>query len=139
VADAEPRTLSYAEAFLALLVIDTVTLSAVYALNSNTNDTRNLLAVILLAAVIIAQTVWVRPPLPILTWVATIPIAVAMAYLIDANPGLDWSGPCEADQICLTPIVPVILVVYAIGFAALAAIARWACSSIRDRFRRGNH
>jgi hypothetical protein len=138
VANTGSTTPSYTRTFLVLLVVDTVTLSAAYALNSNNNDTRNLLAVTLLAAVIIAQTVWFRPFLPILPWVSTIPVAVAMAYLIDANPELDWSGPCEADQICLAPIMPLIIVVYATGFAMIAGIARWACSALHKRYRRGD-
>src|SRR5687768_1420899 len=108
-----------------LLVIDTLTLAAVYALTSNNNDVRNLVAASVLVAVVVAQTALCRQGLPIISWVATIPVAIAMAYLIDANPGLDWSGPCEADQVCLAPIVPVVVVVYAIGFALIAGAIRW--------------
>lgn len=60
-----------------------------------------------------------------------------MAYLIDANPTLDWSGPCEADQMCFAPILPVVVVAYAIGFALVAGTIRWASSTLRNRYLAG--
>jgi hypothetical protein len=137
VADIEAMKPPYVQTLAGLLVINTVTLAAVYALISNNNGIRNLVAATLLAAVVVAQTILCRPFVPILSWVSTIPVAIAMAYLIGANPDLDWSGPCEADQVCFAPILPIVVVVYAIGFALIAGAIRWASSTLRNRYLTG--
>lgn len=129
---------SYAQTFVVLLVVNTVTVAAVYVLMSNDDGIRNLVAVTLLAVVVVAQTLRCRPFLPILSWVSTIPVAIAMAYLIGANPNLDWSGPCAADRICFAPILPVVVVSYAVGFTLIAGATHWAYSALRNRYLSGN-
>lgn len=137
VAETGTITPSYVQALGGLLVINTFTLAAVYALISNNNGIRNLVAAGLLIAVVVAQTILCRPLLPILSWVSTFPIAIVMAILIGAYPALDWSGPCEADQMCLAPIVPIVVVMYAIGFALISGAIQWATSAVRNRYVSG--
>jgi predicted neutral ceramidase superfamily lipid hydrolase len=138
VADTATMKPSYTLTFVVLLVVNTITVAAAYALLINDDNIRLLVAATLLAVVVVAQTVRCRPFLPILSWVSTIPVAIAMAYLIDAHPALDWSGPGEPDQISLTPIVPVITVLYAIGFTLIAGTAYLAYLALRKRYPRGN-
>jgi hypothetical protein len=59
-------------------------------------------------------------------------------HLIDAHPALDWSGPGEPDQMNFTPIVPVIAVVYATGFALIAGTVYWVYLALRQRSPRGS-
>jgi hypothetical protein len=128
----------YARTFVTLLLVNIVTIAADYALLINDTNIYLLAAAILLALVVIAQTVRYGPILPTLSWASTFPVAIAMAFLIDANPALDWSGPGEPDQISLTPLVPVITVLYAAGFTLIAGTAYWAYSALRRRYSRGN-
>lgn len=68
--DTETMKPSYVQTLAGLLVINTVNLAAVYALISNNNGIRNLIAATLLAAVVATQTILCRPFLPILSWVS---------------------------------------------------------------------
>jgi len=121
---------SFSRTFLLLLVVDTLTVVAVYALLMNDN-VGSLGAAGLLVAVIVAQTVRCGPFAPSLGWVATFPIAIAMAYLIADHPRLDWSGPGEPDEITFAPILPVIVVLYATGFALIALVTHVAVQTVR--------
>lgn len=129
---------SYSLTFVVLLIVNIVTVAVVYALVIANDGTRNLLAAALLAIVVAVQTSRYGPFLPALSWFSTVPVAIAMAYLIGAHPALDWSGPGEADEMNFAPIYPVITVGYAIGFALIGSIIYGAYSAFRNRRPRGN-
>lgn len=135
--DKETANLSDAQMLASLLVINTITLAAAYALNSNTSNVRNLVAAAVLVIAVVVETALCRPFRPILSWVLTIPVAIAMAFLIGAHPSLDWSGPCEADQMCLAPIIPIVGVFYTLGFAFAVGAIRWALTALRDHVQAG--
>ncbi|KAA1399591.1 hypothetical protein [Aeromicrobium ginsengisoli] len=130
-AETATTTPSYARTFFALVGVNVLTVVAAYALLINDEDIRSLVAAILLFGVIVAQAARCGPYAATLAWVATLPIAVAMAFLIAAHPRLDWSGPGEPDQITLTPLVPVIVGFYAIGFALIVTTAHLAYMAVR--------
>jgi hypothetical protein len=132
VADNATIQSSYALTFGALLVANTATVAAAYALLIDNGSIRCSLAATLLVVVVVAQTVRYGPFLPMLCWVSTVPVAIGMALLVAAHPVLDWSGTGEPDQLDLTPIVPVIAVAYATGFAFIAGTAHWGYLAIRN-------
>ena len=138
VADTVPKKLSFRLTFVRLLVVNSVSVAAVYAPVINDGNIRSLVAVTLLAVVVVAQSLRCELFVPTLCWVATIPITIALAFLIATFPALDWSGPGEPDQISLTPIVPVITVMYATGFTLIAGTVYWGYLTIRKRNTRSS-
>lgn len=127
------RKPSYVLTAVMLLVVNSVTVVAAYALLIDGQSVSDPVAVILLVAVIVAQAAWCGPFLPTFSWAAIFPIAIVMASLIDAHPSLDWSGPSGADQMDLTPLIPVIIVLYASGFSLIVAIAHLLFMTDRRR------
>lgn len=130
-AGAATKKPSYVLTAVMLLVANTVTVVLAYALLIEEQSVSDLGAAILLIGVIVAQAAWCGPFLPAFSWAATFPIAIVMTSLIDAHPSLDWSGSGGADQMTLAPLIPVIIVLYAVGFTLIVAIAYLAFVTVR--------
>lgn len=124
---------TYRRRFARLVLIDFVTIAAVYALVLENTAGSNLLAGVLLVGVVCAQTIVRGPFQTIIPWVTMLPIAFVMGVLIGAYPALDWSGPGEADEMTFAPIYPVIATVYAIGVSLIAGLLFVIYEAVRKR------
>lgn len=122
--------------FALLVLIDSLTVVAVYALVLENTVGNNLFAAALLIGVVCVQTIRLGPSLTLYPWLAMLPIAFVMGVLIGAYPALDWSGPGDPEEMNFASVYPVIATVYAIGFSILGGMAHAICVAVRKRSSR---
>ncbi len=132
------RRQTYGRQVAWILLIDVLTVVAVYALVLENSAGSNLLAAVLLIGVVCAQTIKRGPFKTIVPWLAMLPIALVMGMLIGAFPALDWSGPGEPSEITFPPIYPLVATVYAIGFSLIAGFLLAVCEAVRKKSSQAN-